>query len=763
MYDRITVRGARVHNLKNVTVTIPRDKLVVFTGLSGSGKSSLAFDTIYSEGQRRYVESLSSYARQFLGQMDKPDVDSIDGLSPSISIDQKSTSRNPRSTVGTVTEIHDYLRLLYARTGIPHCPRCGRAVARQSASSIVDAIMAYPAATRILVMAPIVRGRKGEYHHLFDELRREGYVRVRVDGVVRALDEDIDLDRQKKHDIAVVVDRLIVRAPVSREEGDSIEPEEDTDDGRARIADSVETALKKADGLALVQVLDGPETMFSEHFACPACGISLPEIEPRIFSFNSPHGACPTCTGLGYALEVDPERVLPNPHLSIERGAVIVWSVGGETQARHSEILRRLGIPTDVPIGDLTPDQRRILLEGVSGAEARAFWERGAYPWRGVLRSLREQLRAAHTEEELAEIEPLCSLCPCVDCQGERLKPESLAVTVGDLSIAAVSHLSVADAARWFAALAGDEKVLAARAAARRAHRPVGLSLPDPLPARAAKIGNQILKEIRARLGFLVDVGLGYLALDRSATTLSGGEAQRIRLASQIGSGLVGVLYVLDEPSIGLHQRDNARLIVTLLHLRDLGNTLIVVEHDEETMRAADHIVDVGPGAGEHGGCIVAEGTLDAIMATPESITGDYLSGRKEIPLPPIRRRGSGRSVTIRGATANNLDNVDVAFSLATLTCVTGVSGSGKSTLVNDILYRASAQRLMRARTRPAAHASVEGLEALDKVIDIDQSPIGRTPRSNPATYTDLFTPIRDIFSKVPEARIRGSLSLHIS
>jgi len=795
----LSVRGAREHNLKNVDLTIPRDKLVVFTGLSGSGKSSLAFDTIFAEGQRRYVESLSAYARQFLGQMDKPDVDQIDGLSPAISIDQKSTSRNPRSTVGTVTEIHDYLRLLYARIGHPHCPVCGREIARQSATQIVDAVMDVPAGSRILIMAPVVRGRKGEYRTVFEDARRNGFVRARVDGAVHDLGDDIALDKQKKHDIEIVVDRLVIRAPEEREPDD-----------RTRVADSVETALKMGGGLVLVAIVDGPEHLYSEHYACAFDGTSVPEIEPRTFSFNSPHGACTTCTGLGTTMELDPELIIPNPNLSLREGAIQPWSKSTASyyQTLIESTARHYGIPLDKPVGALTQEQRDVLLYG--SGEERVRVEQKSKSGRthhfdvrfeGVIPSLTRRYRETDSEGFKQEIETYMMNRPCPACKGARLKPEALAVTVAGRSIVDVSRLSIRACARFFGALVGDIEPLddgksngngsndnghvangagtngngragrgiealealepltvtgAGRATNGHAANGNGAGLPDPLPPREATIARQIVKEIRARLGFLVDVGLDYLMLERSATTLSGGEAQRIRLASQIGSGLVGVLYVLDEPSIGLHQRDNARLIKTLLHLRALGNTLIVVEHDEDTMRAADQIVDIGPGAGEHGGHVVVNGTLDDLMATPGSITGQYLSGKRAIPIPRARRKGNGRTLEIKGARENNLKNVDVTFPLGTFIAVTGVSGSGKSTLITDILYRSVAQHLFRARERAGAHDSITGLENLDKVIDINQAPIGRTPRSNPATYTGMFTPLRELFAQVPESRIRG-------
>ena len=771
--EKIIVRGAREHNLKNIDITIPRDKLVVFTGLSGSGKSSLAFDTIFAEGQRRYVESLSAYARQFLGQMDKPDVDQIDGLSPAISIDQKSTSRNPRSTVGTVTEIHDYLRLLYARIGHPHCPKCGREITRQTGTQIVDTIMQFPADARILVMAPVVRGRKGEYRNVFEEARRNGFVRARVDGAVHDLGDEIELDKQKKHDIEIVVDRLVIRSP-----------EETAVDDRARVADSVETALKMGGGLVLVQVVDGPEHMFSERYACAVDGVSVPEIEPRTFSFNSPHGACPTCTGLGTTLEVDPELVIPNPNLSLREGAIQPWSKSTTSyyQTLVESAAKQFGISMDEPVRELSQEHRDIMLygSGEKRVRVRHVVKSGRshefdVHFEGVIPHLMRRYRESDSDGFKEEVESYMMHRPCPVCQGARLKPESLAVTIAGRSISDVSHLSTRAAARFFGALVGDAgplddgkwgkegrgvdalvRLTPLDGRARGSKNGVPADLPGPLPDREATIARQIVKEVRARLGFLVDVGLDYLTLDRSATTLSGGEAQRIRLASQIGSGLVGVLYVLDEPSIGLHQRDNARLIRTLLHLRALGNTLIVVEHDEDTMRAADYIVDIGPGAGEHGGHVVAAGSMHDIMSAPDSITGQYLSGKRTIAVPRERRRGNGFKIEIKGARENNLKNVDATIPLGTMVCITGVSGSGKSTLITDILYRSVAQHLFRARERAGEHDAISGLEHLDKVIDIDQSPIGRTPRSNPATYTGLFTPLRELFAQAPESRIRG-------
>ena len=723
MNEYIKIEGARAHNLKNINVQIPRDKLVVVTGLSGSGKSSLAFDTIYAEGQRRYVESLSAYARQFLGQMDKPDVDNIEGLSPAISIDQKTTSHNPRSTVGTVTEIYDYLRLLYARAGRPHCPHCGKPITQQSVDQMVDRIMQLPAGAKLLIMAQLVRGKKGEHKKVLEQIRREGYVRVRIDGELHDLGEEIVLEKQKKHTIEIVVDRLVVREGME-----------------SRLADSLETALHAGEGVVYVQVLDGDLLMFSENFACVDCGISLPEIAPRMFSFNSPFGACPVCTGLGSHKEFDPALVVPDPTLSVADGVFAPLSKNPNSYGMRAitALLAAHDYDAHTPWNRMDKKTQKMLLYGsdeyVSFQYTNMFGEEKEYhvPYEGVLPALTRRYRETDSEEMRESYEDYMTDTPCSACHGARLKPEALAVTVGGKNIAALTALTIREADAFLMAAEQD------------------------FTPREAKIAGEILKEIHARLHFLLDVGLDYLTLSRAASTLSGGEAQRIRLATQIGSGLMGVLYILDEPSIGLHQRDNNRLLATLRHLRDLGNTLIVVEHDEDTMYAADHIIDIGPGAGEHGGEVVAEGTAAEIMKNPASITGQYLSRKKFIPVPAERRRGNGYFLEIVGASENNLKDVNVKFPLGTLTLVTGVSGSGKSTLVNEILYRGVASRLYRAKGKPGKHKKIKGLEHIDKVINIDQQPIGRTPRSNPATYTGVFDAIRELFSQVSESRMRG-------
>ena len=736
----IRVVGARVHNLKNLTVEIPRDKFVVITGLSGSGKSSLAFDTIFAEGQRRYVESLSAYARQFIGQMDKPDVDHIEGLSPAVSIDQKSTSHNPRSTVGTVTEIYDYLRLLFARVGIPHCPICGREVIKQSAQEIVDAVEKLPDGTRILLLAPLVRGRKGTYQAIFEEIRKSGFTRARVDGAVHNVDDEITLDRYKQHSIEAVVDRLVITHPTDKEEHKN---------ARTRLTDSIETALKFGEGYILIHLVDQKEDIaYSEHLACPEHGISIPEIEPRTFSFNTPHGACPDCQGLGSKLEIDPDRIIPDPERSLNEGAIasMEWSgpkeEGGYYWQSLQNAARAYKIDLDKPVNALKQNQLDIVLYGTGdkqiqmtykGSSGNEFKFQRAFE--GVITNLERRYRETNSEYIREKISEFMSDRPCPTCKGKRLNPAALAVTVDDVSIIEVTGWPVVRALDWIQKLSAPG---------------------SSLTKRQKAIAERILKEINERLGFLVNVGLDYLTLSRSATTLSGGEAQRIRLATQVGSRLVGVLYVLDEPSIGLHARDNNRLLNTLKGLRDLGNTVLVVEHDDETIRAADWIIDLGPAAGEHGGELIAEGKPETILNHPKSLTGQYLSGRKRIEIPLTRRNGNGKSLRIVGARANNLKNLTITIPLGKLVCITGVSGSGKSTLMSDVLYNSLAGELMGARTQPGDHDRIEGMEHLDKIINIDQSPIGRTPRSNPGTYTGLFDEIRKLFAELPESKMRG-------
>ena len=727
MRDTIYIKGARQNNLKDITLEIPRDKLVVFTGISGSGKSTLVFDTIYAEGQRRYVESLSSYARMFLGQMEKPDVDYIDGLSPAISIDQKTTSRNPRSTVGTVTEIYDYLRLLWARIGTPHCPKCGKEIRQQTIDQIIDQVTALPEGTKLQILAPVIRGKKGEHAKVFEDARKSGYVRVRVDGNLYDLSETIELDKNKKHRIEIIVDRLVMKPDIRR-----------------RLTDSIETASSLTGGLVTVDLpAEGRELTFSQNYACEDCGISIEELSPRAFSFNNPYGACPSCTGLGTQLRVDPELIMPNPSLSILGGGIVAsgWNnVRGDTISRmyFEALSKKYHFSLDAPIRDLPEEARKVILYGTGGEKLTLHYDqqRGKgtlyQPFEGVAANLERRYRETQSPAMRAEIEQCMAETPCPDCGGRRLRKEVLAVTVGGMNISEFCDLPVMECLRFLDAL-------------------------EPqLTDMQAMIAGRIIKEIRSRLGFLQSVGLQYLTLSRAAATLSGGEAQRIRLATQIGSSLMGVLYILDEPSIGLHQRDNAKLLKTMKNLRDMGNTLIVVEHDEDTMRAADYIVDIGPGAGVHGGEVVAQGSVEDICAEPRSITGDYLSGRKRIPLPGTRRKGNGQAITVRGATENNLKNIDVRFPLGEFICVTGVSGSGKSSLVNEVLYKTLAAEKMRTKARPGKCAGVDGLEYVDKVIAIDQTPIGRTPRSNPATYTGLFNDIRDVFASTKDAALRG-------
>lgn len=720
----IKIRGAREHNLKNIDVDIPRDSFTVLTGLSGSGKSSLAFDTIYAEGQRRYMESLSSYARQFLGQIEKPDVESIQGLSPAISIDQKSTNRNPRSTVGTVTEIYDYLRLLYARIGIPHCPKCGREIKRQTIDQMVDQIMMLPERTKFQLLAPVVRGRKGEHKKVFESARKSGYVRVRVDGNVYELSEDINLEKNNKHNIEIVVDRLAVKEGMQR-----------------RLADSIENVMKLSDGLMIVDVIGGTPINFSMSFACPDCGISIDEIEPRSFSFNNPYGACPECFGLGYKMEFDVDLMIPDKRLSINEGAIqaMGWQSCNDPKSFTYAILNALSkaynFSLDTPFGEYPDEIKNVLIHGTGGREVEVHYTgqrgSGVYPvaFEGLIKNMERRYRETGSDVMKQEYEEFMRITPCKVCKGQRLKASSLAVTVGDKNIYEVTDMSIVKLVDYFDTLELNEM--------------------------QHKIGDQILKEIKSRIGFLNNVGLDYLTLSRATGTLSGGEAQRIRLATQIGSGLVGVAYILDEPSIGLHQRDNDKLLAALMRLRDLGNTLIVVEHDEDTMRAADYIVDIGPAAGEHGGEVIATGTAEDIMRCDKSITGAYLSGRMKIPVPKVRKEPAGW-ITIRGARQNNLKNIDVDIPLGIMTCVTGVSGSGKSSLVNEILYKTLARDLNRARCIPGEHDDITGIDQLDKVINIDQSPIGRTPRSNPATYTGVFDLIRDLFAATPDAKAKG-------
>ena len=725
LHNSIFIKGARENNLKNIDIEIPRDKLVVITGLSGSGKSSLAFDTIYAEGQRRYVESLSSYARMFLGQMDKPDVDYIDGLSPAISIDQKTTSKNPRSTVGTVTEIYDYMRLLWARIGVPHCPKCGKEIRQQSIDQIVDQILELPEGTRIQLLSPVIRGKKGEHIKVLEDAKKSGYVRARVDGIAYDLAEEIRLEKNKKHNIEIVVDRLVVKKEITR-----------------RLTDSAETALALSGGLLYVDVVGKDELLsFSQNYACPDCGISIEELEPRLFSFNNPHGACPVCTGLGVQLLVDPELIIPNPNLSILDGGIVAsgWNnIKGDSISKmyFDALSKRYHFKLNEPIKDLSEDAMDAILYGTKGEPLQLRYERNEgygiirREFEGIINNLERRYRETQSPAMRADIEECMSEVDCPECHGRRLKKTALAVTVGGMSIADFADLSVVKALDFIEKLKLNEK--------------------------DSVIAERILKEIKARLGFLISVGLGYLSLSRSAATLSGGETQRIRLATQIGSSLMGVLYILDEPSIGLHQRDNEKLLATLKRLRDLGNTLIVVEHDEDTMRNADHVIDIGPGAGVNGGRVVAAGTVEDICACPDSITGQYLSGKKRIPVPETRRAGNGHQIVIRGACENNLKNIDVPIPLGRFVCVTGVSGSGKSSLINEVLYKTLAAVKNRVKVRPGKCIGVEGLEYVDKVIQLDQSPIGRTPRSNPATYTGVFNDIRDLFASTQDAKLRG-------
>jgi excinuclease ABC subunit A len=738
--NTIRVVGARVHNLKNITVEIPRDKLVVITGLSGSGKSSLAFDTIFAEGQRRYVESLSAYARQFIGQMDKPDVDHIEGLSPAVSIDQKSTSHNPRSTVGTVTEIYDYMRLLFARAGIPHCPICGREVVKQSAQEIVDRIEKLPDGSRVLILSPLVRARKGTYQAVFEEIRKAGFARARVDGNVSSLDDEIELDRYKQHTIEAVVDRLVISNNGDKEERRS---------ARTRLTDSIETALKFGEGYVSINLVDKKEDVhFSEHLACPEHGVSIAEVEPRTFSFNTPQGACPDCQGLGSKLEIDPDRIIPDMDTSLNDGAIVSmeWSgpkfEGGYYWQSLINAAKAYKIDLDKPVKDLSKEQLRIVLYGTGDKQIQMTYQnangnefRFTRSFEGVITNLERRYRETNSEYIREKISEFMSDRPCPTCKGKRLNPAALAVTVDDVNIVDANSWPVLKTLEWVKKIAGKN---------------------SPLTSKQKTIAERVIKEISERLTFLVNVGLDYLTLNRSATTLSGGEAQRIRLATQVGSRLVGVLYVLDEPSIGLHPRDNARLLETLKGLRDLGNTVLVVEHDDETIREADWVIDLGPAAGEHGGEVIAEGTPKQILVHPKSLTGQYLSGRKQIEVPNKRREGNGKSLRIVNASANNLKGINVSIPLGKLVCITGVSGSGKSTLMSDILYNALASRLMGARTSAAEHEKIEGVEHLDKIINIDQSPIGRTPRSNPGTYTGLFDEIRKLYAELPESKIRG-------